>query len=88
MSIEWFRDLIICISGLVATGALIFIAVLAYLFYKRTKPILDSIKTTSRTVEGISSYVAEEAAKPLIEVVALIQGIRQGIDIVTKFFRK
>ena len=88
MSIDWFRDLVICISGLVATGVLIFIAVLAYLLYRRAKPILDSIKTTSKTVQGISSYVGDEVAKPLIQVVALFQGMRQGIDTVSKFLKK
>ncbi|MBA7679412.1 hypothetical protein ES703_87704 [subsurface metagenome] len=88
MSIEWFRDLIICILGLVATGVLIFIAVLSYLFYRRTRSILDSIETISRTIRGITSYVGGEVAKPLIQVVALIQGIRQGIDTISKFFKK
>lgn len=88
MGIEWFRDLIICILGLVATGVLIFIAVLLYLFYRRTRSILDSIETISRTIRGITSYVGGEVAKPLIQVVAIIQGIRQGIDTVSKFFKK
>ncbi len=88
MGIDWFRDLIICILGLVATGVLIFIAVLLYLFYRRTRSILDSIETSSRTIRGITSYVGGEVAKPLIQVVALIQGIRQGIDTVSKFFKK
>jgi len=88
MGIEWFRDLIICILGLVATGVLIFIAVLLYSFYHRTKSILDSIETISRTIQGITSYVGGEVAKPLIQVVAIIQGIRQGIDTMSKFFKK
>ena len=88
MGIDWFRDLIICILGLVATGVLIFIAVLLYSFYHRTRSILDSIETISRTIQGITSYVGSEVAKPLIQVVALIQGIRQGIDTVSKFFKK
>jgi len=88
MDINWFRDLIICILGLVATGVLIFIAVLLYLFYHRMRSILDLIETISRTIQGITSYVGGEVAKPLIQVVALIQGIRQGIDTVSKFFKK
>ena len=88
MSIDWFRDLIICIAGVVATGVLIFVAVLSYSLYRRTRSILDSIKTTSRTIQSISSYVGDGVAKPLIQVVALIQGIRQGIDAVGKLFKK
>ncbi|MFC1992629.1 hypothetical protein ACFLV3_02310 [Chloroflexota bacterium] len=88
MSIEWFRDLVISIFGLVAVGVLILIAVLLFLLYRRVKSILDALKSTSATVRAVSSYVGEEVAKPLIEVVALIQGIRMGMDRVSKFFKK
>ena len=88
MSIDWFRDLVICIWGLVATGVLIFAAVLSLLLYRRIKAILDSVRATSKTIEGISSYVGDEVVKPVIEVAALIQGIRQGVDTIGRFFRK
>ena len=88
MSIIWWRDLVICICGLVATGLLVFIAVLCYSLYRRIRSILDSIKATSKTIEGISSYVGDEAVKPVIQVVAFIQGIRQGIDAISELFRK
>ena len=88
MSIDWWRDLVICIFGLVATGVLVFVAVLAYSLYHRIRSILDSIKATSKTVQGISSYAGDEVAKPLIQVVAFIQGIRQGIDAIRKIFKK
>ena len=88
MSIDWFRDLVISIFGLVATGVFIFIAVLSYSLYRRTRPILDSIKTTSATIQEISAYVGDEVVKPVSQVVALIQGIRQGMDTISKFFKK
>jgi len=88
MGIDWFRDLILCIFGLVATGVLIFVAVLSYSLYHRARSIIDSIETTSRTIQVISSCVRDEVAKPVIEVVALVQGIRQGIDTASKFFKK
>ena len=88
MSIDWLRDLIIVIFGLVATGVLIFLAVLLYAVYRRIRPILDSVKTTSKTIEEISSYAGDEVAKPLMQVVAFIQGIRQGINVISKFFKK
>ena len=88
MSIDWFRDLVICIFGLVAAGALIFIAVLSFLLYRRVRVILDSVKATSKTIQGLSSYVGDEVVKPVIEVAAIIQGIRQGIDTISRFFKK
>ena len=88
MSIDWFRDLVICIFGLVATGVFIFVAVLLYSIYRRTKPMLESLRNTSATVDKISSYVGNEVARPLIEMAALVQGIRQGIDTIGRFFNK
>ncbi len=88
MNIEWFRDLIISIVGVVASGVLIFIAVLLYSLYHRTRSILDSIKATSTNIQRLSSYTVDEVAKPVIQMAALIQGIRQGIDSISKFFTK
>ena len=87
MSLDWFRDLIISIFGLVATGVFIFIAVLLYSLYHRARSILDSVKTTVRTIQWVTSYI-EEGAKPVIQVVALIRGIRQGVSTISKFFEK
>ena len=88
MGIDWFRDLVICVFGLVATGVVIFIAVVLFLLYRRVRAILDSVKATSRTIQGVTSYVGDEVVKPVIEVAAIIQGIRQGIDTIGKFFKK
>jgi hypothetical protein len=88
MSIEWFRDLIICIFGIAATVVLIIIAVLLFALYRKTSSLLNSLKATSATIQGISSYVGDEIVKPLTQAVAIIQGIRQGVDAVSKFFKK
>jgi len=88
MSIEWYRDLIISISGVVLIVVLIFTTTLSYLLYRRVKVILDSTKTVSRTVQGVTSYVGDEVVKPLVQVVTIIQGIRRGIDAVSKIFKK
>jgi hypothetical protein len=88
MSIDWFRDLIISISGIVLIVLLILVAVLSYSLYRRAKSILDSVKTTARSIQGISSYVGDEVVKPVTQVVALIQGVRQGIDAISKLFKK
>jgi hypothetical protein len=87
MDIAWFRDLVICISGLVVTVVVIFIAVLSYLLYSRARSVLDSIKATSATINEISSSVRDEVIKPILQLVALIRGVLQGIDLVGRFFR-
>ena len=102
MDIAWFRDLIICISGLVSIVVLIFIAVLSYSFYRkagsvidsmssfyrRTGSVLDSIEATSATMKGVVCSVRDEMVSPMVQVLAIVQGIRQGINIANKFFRK
>ena len=85
MNIEWFRDLVLCIFGLGATAAVIFLAVLALLLYRRLGPVLDSLRATAKTMENLSSYVGEEVAGPLAKVVAFVQGIRQAVSLVGQF---
>ncbi len=60
MSIEWFRDLAIVILGLGVTIVVISLGILAWLLYRKLKPILDSVKATTKTVEKFSATVEEE----------------------------
>ncbi len=88
MSIEWFRDLVICIFGLGATLVIIFLAVLALLVFLRVKPIIDSVKKTTKTVENISTCMEEEVAKPIAQLASFIQGIRQAVGMMGRFTKK
>lgn len=88
MDIGWFRDLVICISGLVITAVVIFIAVLAYLLYSKMRPILDSMKATSATLHEITTAVKDEVVKPVVQFVTLIRGIAQGIELASKLFKR
>ena len=88
MSIEWFRDLILIIWGITATVVIAFIGVLAFLFYRRIRPALDSLKATTRTVENITSVVGEQVAGPLTKVAAFIQGVRQAVSLVSQLKNK
>ena len=88
MDIAWFRDLVICIFGLVVTLVVIFIAVLSYLLYNKARSVMDSVKATSATINEISSAVRDEIVKPVLQWVTLIKGVFQGIDLVSRFFSK
>ena len=85
MDIQWFRDLAICILGFGATLVIIFMGILAFLLYRRLKPILDSAKAAAKTVENISSCVEEEVARPLGQIAAFVQGIKQAVGLVGRF---
>ena len=88
MSIEWFRDLVISILGVGATVVIIFIGVLAFLLYRKLRPILNSVKSVTKTVENISSCVEEEMSGPLAKLAAFVQGISQAISLVGKFSKR
>jgi len=88
MEIEWFRDLVISIVGLVTIGVLIFISVLCYLLYRKINPMLESAKSSFMAMQDISTYFRDKISKPLIDVTAIVRGILQGIDICTKFTKE
>jgi len=88
VNIEWFRDLAIVILGFGVTIVAIFIGLLAFLLYRKLRPILDSIKTTTKKVENVSSCIEEEVSRPLAQLAAFVQGIRQAISLVSRFARK
>ena len=88
MSIEWFRDLVVCIFGLGATVAIVFIGVLAFLLYRKIRPVLDSLKATTKTVENISSCVEKEVATPLARVAAIVQGVSQAVTLASRFSKR
>jgi len=87
MSIDWFRDLVISISGIMLILLLILVAVLSYSLYRRAKSILDSATTTVKNIQGIFN-IGDEVVKPVVQVAAIIQGIRQGANAVNKLFKK
>jgi HAMP domain-containing protein len=88
VSIEWFRDLVLCIFGLGVTAVAIFLAVLAFSLYRRLSPALDSLKATTKTVENLSSCVEVEVARPLAQLAAFVQGIRQAVSLVSRFTKR
>lgn len=76
MSIEWFRDLIIIIVGIMTIGVIVFFMILFYSIYRRLKRTLDSI-----------SHMVDEVVKPIIRITTIFGGVHQGIDIITKILR-
>ena len=88
MDIAWFRDLIIVIFGIGATAAVVIMVVLAFILYFRIKPILDSIKAITKTIERVTTSVEEEVAKPIAQMVAFVQGIRNAMGMVKRFTKR
>jgi Na+-transporting methylmalonyl-CoA/oxaloacetate decarboxylase gamma subunit len=88
VDIEWFRDLSLCILGIGGTVVLLVLVVLAFVFYCRAKPVLDSLKKTASTFAKVSSAVESELSGPLGQIVSFVQGCRQAIGLFNHLFRK
>jgi hypothetical protein len=87
VGIEWFRGLSITILGFVATGVLIFTAVLAYRLYRSTQSTLLVVKAASKVAYNTATMV-QEGVKSLLPMLALIQGIRGGFEAIIKMFKR
>ena len=87
MGIEWFRDLSIAILGFVTTAVLIFAAILVYRLYREVKSALLLVKSASKIAYDTVSLV-QEGIKPLLPILALIQGISGGFKGISKIFKK
>ena len=102
MGIEWYRDLVICIMGIITIAALIFIAILVFSLYRKIKSltntvnslcqkatsVLDNLETTTQNVQGIVSDFRETMSNPISQICAVVQGLRQGMNLVNKLFTK
>lgn len=78
MTIEWFRDLVIVIFGLVTTLAVLSLLVMAIIAFVKIKYIMNAAQKISGDVKDISACVKEEVVKPLAQVASVVQGIRQA----------
>ena len=75
MAGESFR-LIIVVLGLVWTVGIILLLVMAFILYRRMKVIQASI------LKAVAE--SKEAAKPIMQIAAIIEAVRGGIDLVSK----
>ena len=87
MSIEFARDLVIVIWGIVGIIVLIILAVLMLSLYSRLRTILDMAKTTVGTVREMTFYVRDQVVEPLVKLAAVIQGVSAGVGVLVDFIR-
>jgi membrane protein implicated in regulation of membrane protease activity len=85
MTMEWFSQLVIVIFGLAATVAVVIFTVLGIMCYTRVRKIIDSVKSTTKSVESIVEDVEAEIAGPLGTAIAVIRGIREGMGLFHSF---
>ena len=88
MELSSWRDIILIIWGLVATVAIAFIAVIIFLFYRKTVSLLDSTDLMVARVGNIVDYIEKEVVRPVSRFGTMVQGIMQGISIFGSIFNK
>ena len=67
---------------------LILIIILAILIYKKTKSVLNSIQNTTNEVKQVVDTIKTEFVDPLVQIMAIVQGVKQGLSMISKLFRK
>ena len=88
MDIEFLRDLIIVLSGIVITLVFIFIGFLVYSLYTKVNRILKSLKTTAAEIEALTTLISDEVSKPLIQTAGIAHGLAVAFGAINKIFRK
>lgn len=92
MGIDWYRDLVIVIAGIliiIISFVMLLLVISIYRktnrIYDRSQNILRSLENTSGAIEGFTQYATRELVRPIIEIAALFQGLKTGLD---SFFKR
>ncbi len=83
MTIEWLRDLIIIISGIVFIGLTILIAVIVFSLNKKIQIILSKTEAIAETIRSITQKIS----KPVVIGSAIAEFIFQIINNFNAFFK-
>ena len=79
--------MVIIVAGAVLVMVIIFRAVLDFLLYRKKMAIMASFEIAAKNMEKISSYFSAEVVKPLSQIIAVFQGISQGIGAIRNIFK-
>jgi hypothetical protein len=88
VDLSFWRDVILIIWGSVATVAIVFIAVILFLFYRKTVSLLESTDLMVARAGDIVEYINKEVLRPVNRFGTMVQGIIQGVSIFGSIFKK
>jgi hypothetical protein len=88
MDLSYLRDIMLIIWAGVATVAIIFIAVILFLYYRRTVSLLDSTELMVARVSDVADYINCELVEPVSQFGTMVRGIIKGISILGNIFKK
>ncbi|MHB8085171.1 MAG: hypothetical protein ACYDHZ_05065 [Dehalococcoidia bacterium] len=88
MDLSSWRDIILIIWGLVTTVCIVFLTVIFFLFYRKTIALIESTDLVVARVGAIVEYAEMEIVRPVKQVGDMIQGIIQGVSVISNLFKK
>lgn len=88
MEIETLRDVVIIVSGIMVTLAIIFVAVIVYVVFHKINRILKFATTVATKIEALTTLATDEIGKPLIQLAGIIQGVACGIRGINNIFKQ
>jgi hypothetical protein len=88
MVIGDFRDIVIIVTGIIEIILLITFVVVVLLIYNKLKPILKDIEEITAATRKVTTYIASGIGNPAVQIFALVNGIRKGIEAISKAFRR
>ena len=83
VGIEWFRDLSITILGFVASGVLIFIAILFFRLYRTLNSTILQFRAVGKLAHDTVAKV-QDSIKPMLSIMSIIQANRAGYGILSR----
>ena len=70
----------------IAVLLIFFVLVLiGFMFYAKVRPVIRDVKATTKRMENISACVEEEVVRPIAQVAAFAQGLRQAAGLFGRF---
>ncbi|MFW6125830.1 MAG: hypothetical protein ACOC58_01870 [Chloroflexota bacterium] len=84
MSLAELRDLFIVIFSITGIVAIIFLAIITFLLFRRIRNILDAWGVTVGNIRDITTLFSENIAKPLASIAGVVQGISRFFEFITR----
>ena len=55
---------------------------------EQARPLIDDVRGTVQSVRGSVEFVSDQAISPMIRVIAVVQGVRRGVETVAGIARR
>ena len=57
-------------------------------YEEQARPLIDDVRGTVQSVRGSVEFVSDQAISPMIRVIAVVQGVRRGVETVAGIARR